>query len=110
MPRLKNFTTESLGIYDPQAFPGFGTSHTDFDHCVYGIGDTEAEALDDCLDLMACSAEFDFTDEIEKSIKAEFGEIDDTTTVADSLCWEGEHDGDEETGENYFHVGIRWNE
>ena len=53
---LGDFTVEYLGIDSPSYFPGYGAAFTTYTHCVYGIGDTEEEALDNCLDSMAQSA------------------------------------------------------
>jgi hypothetical protein len=105
---LADFAIEFLGIDSPSYFPGHGTAFTPFDFCAYGIGDTEEEALEDCLELMAQSAGFDFDEATEQRIRAEYGACN-TTTVAEALGWsEEETDGD---GEGcYFHIGIRWNE
>ena len=105
---LTDFEIQYLGLDSPSYFPGYGTAFTPFRFCAYGIGDTEEEALEDCLEMMAQSAGFDFDEATEKRIRAEYGDCD-TTTVAEALgLSEEETDGD---GEGcYFHVGIRWNE
>jgi hypothetical protein len=105
---LAEFSVESLGIDSPSYFPGYGVSFSDYEFCTYGIGDTEAEALEDCLECMASAAGFDWSDAIESRIRAEFGACDDSTTVAEELGLEEDYD---DCGEgNYFHVGIKWNE
>jgi hypothetical protein len=108
---LGDFAIESLGIDSPSYFPGYGTAFTPFRFSAYGIGDTEEEALEDCLEMMAQSAGFDFDEATEQRIRAEFGPCD-TTTVADALGWsEEETEEVSDSGEGcYFHVGIRWNE
>ena len=108
---LVDFTVENLGIHSPSYFPGYGAAYTTYTHCTYGIGDTEEEALDNCLDSMAQSCGFDFTDEIEKRIRADYGACE-TTTVADALGWsEEETEEVSDSGEGcYFHVGIKWTE
>ena len=108
---LGDFAIEYLGIDSPSYFPGYGIAFTPFDFCAYGIGDTEEEALEDCLEMMAQSAGFDFDEATEQRIRAEYGDCD-TTTVADALGWsEEETEEVSDSGEGcYFHVGIRWNE
>ena len=119
---LADFSVVALGVESPSYFQGFGTSFTEFDHCTYGIGYTEAEALDDCIEMMAQSGNFDFTEECEKAIRAEYGKVDADTTVDDYLgrndCDENDEDEDgddcddcDDCGEDaYYHIGIRWNE
>ena len=60
---------------------------------------------------MAQSCGFDFTDEIEQRIRADYGPCE-TTTVADALGWSEEEEEEvSESGEGcYFHVGIKWTE
>ena len=108
---LGDFAIESLGIDSPSYFPGYGTAFTPFHFSAYGIGDTEEEALEDCLEVMAQSAGFDFDEATEQRIRAEFGPCD-STTVAEELGWsEEETEEVSDSGEGcYFHVGIRWNE
>ena len=110
--RVGQFQVESLGAEWPDYFQGYGLGpRSTFNYCAYGIGDTEEEALADCLDMVAQQG-FDVDGETEERIRAEYGATDDSTTVADYLDW------DEETveevassgEESYFHVGIKWNE
>jgi hypothetical protein len=122
---LGDFQVVALGVEFPSYFQGFGCSFTEFDHCTYGIGYTEAEALDDCIEMMAQSAGVDITDSDVQRIRAEYGEVDADTTVDDYLgrndCDESDEDADDEDGDDcndcddggedaYYHVGIRWNE
>ncbi len=99
--KLADFHVESLGIDFPDTFPGYGVAHTNFAFCTYGIGNTEKEALDDCLDKMAEMAGFDFTKEDEFRIRSIYGDVDEDTTVDDEM---------ESEAQAYFHVGIKWNE
>ena len=122
---LADFQVVVLAVDFPSYFQGFGCSFTEFDHCTYGIGYTEAEALDDCIEMMCQSAGVDITEEDVQRIRAEYGDCDSETTVDDILgrndCDESDEDaddddcdggwGDDDCGESgYFHVGIRWNE
>jgi hypothetical protein len=102
------FAVEALGVEYPDYFGGYGLGPSSkYDACTYGIGDTEAEALDDCLEMMAQSAGFDFAEEAEKRIRAAYGEVDENTTVADYLGL----DESDDCGESaWFHVGIKWTE
>lgn len=110
---LTNFTVEFLGVEYPDSFGEYGVSTSDYEFSTYGIGDTEAEALDDCIEMMAQCCGFDVTDKVEKRIRAAYGDCDADTTVAD--VYSGE-EGDEEAEfedfneQAWFHVGIKWNE
>ena len=108
---LADFDVEYLGIESPSYFQGFGGAFTDFAFATYGIGDTEEEAMANCMDSMAQSGDFEFTEENEKAIRAAYGPCGETT-VADELGWtEEEEEEVNESGEGcYFHIGIRWNE
>ncbi len=109
---LAEFQVESLGIDSPSCFPGYGTALSDFEYSAYGIGDTEEEALEDCMEMMAQSAGFDFDEDVERRIREAHGNCDRVTTVADELGWtEEEAEEVADSGEGcYFHVGIMWNE
>lgn len=108
---LADFQVESLGVEYPDYFQGYGLGPcSKFALCTYGIGDTEKEALDDCLEMMAQSGEFDFTEEDERRIRAAFGDCDGETTVADYLGLDEEADGDDCGESAWFHVGVKWNE
>jgi hypothetical protein len=102
---LADFQVESLGVEWPDYFQGYGCAFSGFRYCAYGIGDTEEEALADCLEMMAQSAGFDWDEATEKRIRAAYGPADDSETALEALGVE------EETDESpYFHVGIKWNE
>jgi hypothetical protein len=105
--KLADFVVESLGVQYPDYFQGYGTAFTSYNNSTYGIGYTEAEALDDCIDTMADMCGFAFSEDDEKRIRAAFGVCDADTTVADDLGLDEDDDCDVDA---YFHVGIKWNE
>lgn len=111
---LADFQVEFLGVDYPDYFNGYGLGPSSrFSRCTYGIGDTEEEALEDCMEMMAQSGDFDFDEDVEKRIRAAYGNTDGDTTVADYLgLEEGDEDSDcDDCGESaWFHVGIKWNE
>jgi hypothetical protein len=102
--RVGEFQVESLGVEWPDYFQGYGLGpRSTFNYCAYGIGDTEEEALADCLE-MAAQQGFDVDGETEERIRAEYGPADDSETALEALGVE------EETDESpFFHVGIKWN-
>jgi hypothetical protein len=111
MPNLLDFTVESLGVDYPDYFQGYGLGpNSDYEFCTYGIGDTEEEALNDCMEMMAQSAGFDFTDEVEKRIRAAYGDCNDTETAQEYLGIEESEDTDFDDFPAYYHIGIKWNE
>ena len=102
--RVGDFQVESLGVEWPDYFQGYGLGpRSQFNYCAYGIGDTEEEALAECLE-MAAQQGFDVDGETEERIRAEYGPADDSETALEALGVE------EETDESpFFHVGIKWN-
>lgn len=109
---LGDFTVECLGVDYPDYFGGYGLGpKSAYDHCTYGIGDTEAEALEDCMEMMAQSGTFDFDDDAEQRIRAEYGNADDSVTAAEEAGCEDEGDDEDWDGRDgpYWHVGIKWN-
>ena len=91
MKKVREFEVVDLGIDCPDYFQGFGCAFTSFDHCAYGIGENPAEALDDCLEVIAQMG-VDVED-LEARITEREGESP-ATPVAE--------------GEAYYHLGIRW--
>src|SRR4030043_281186 len=89
--RLADFSVEYLGIEYPEYFQGFGCGK--YEHCCYGIGTTEEEAYEGCLNQAADSG-LDFNDEVEKRIREEYGTIDNSI-ISDER--------------SYHYVGLRWN-
>ena len=52
--RVGQFQVESLGVEWPDYFQGYGLGpRSTFHYCAYGIGDTEEEAFQDCLEMVA---------------------------------------------------------
>jgi len=102
--RLGDFQVESLGVEWPDYFQGYGLGpRSKYNYCAYGIGNTEEEALADCLEMVAQQG-FDVDEATEQRIRAEYGPADDSETALEALGVE------EETDESpYFHVGIKWN-
>jgi len=114
---LADFVVEDLGVEYSDYFRGYGPGPgSKYSNYTYGIGDTEEEALEDCMEMMAQSAEFNFTEDVERRIREAYGDCDGETTVADYLdLEEGEGDdgadGRDDWSESaWFHVGIAWNE
>lgn len=101
---LGSFQIEFLGVDHPDYFPGYGLGpSSDYSDCTFGVGDTEAEALDDCIGMLA--QRVDLSDDDVKRIRAEYGDVDEETTAADAV---GCEDSDDCYGPLY-HVGIKWN-
>lgn len=69
---IPNYQIVRHGVEYSDYFQGCGTSFTEYDHVQTGIGDTEREAFDDALDMIAQSHDID-----EPSMKR--------------LEWDGEH-------------------
>jgi hypothetical protein len=108
--KIKDFTIEFLGIESSDYFQGYGLGpYSEYTHCAYGIGNTEAEALDDCLEMVAQQG-FDIDNESEERIRDAYGVANDTETVADVLDWDDETIADNEDCGigTYFHVGMKW--
>ena len=91
MKKVREFEVVDLGIEYPDYFQGFGCAFTSFDNCAYGIGENPAEALDDCLEVIAQQC-VDVED-LETRIREREGEPT-TTPVAPEGA--------------YHHIGIRW--
>jgi hypothetical protein len=106
-PHIGDISVEFLGVEWPDNFQGYGLgSRSKFNCCAYAIGDTEAEALDDCLE-MATQQGFDIDDETEQRIKNAYGAADDRETALEYLGI-GEIDPDALGMPPLFHVGIKW--
>jgi hypothetical protein len=66
--RVGEFSIETLGVEYPDYFQGFGLGpRSEFNYCAYGIGDTEEEAFQDCLEMVAQQG-FEVDDETEARI------------------------------------------
>ena len=102
--RVGEFSIETLGVEYPDYFQGFGLGpRSVFHYCAYGIGDTEEEAFQDCLEMVAQQG-FCIDDETETRIREGYGPIDADTTAAEYLDLE-----EFEDSPAYVHIGIKWN-
>jgi len=105
--RVGEFQIESLGVEWPDYFQGYGLGpRSKYNYCAYGIGNTEEEAIADCLEMVAGQG-FDVDAETEERIRAEYGPADDSETALEALGVEEEGDDLDETP--FFHVGMKWN-
>jgi len=89
------------GMEHSQYFQGCGIAFTRFAYVVTGIGDTPADAIDDCLEQIAMNG-FD-TEGMEARIMEQEGwdalpETPDRQAIYGSI------------EDIYYHVSIRWNE
>jgi len=137
-PTLGDFTVEPLGVHYPDYFGGYGVAcDREYTDCAYGIGDTEAAALEDCMEQMAQSCPIDFDASVEQRIHEDFGRTDDCVTALDEAgctalddypdkkcpecgndisdvtfgmdCAECGKEFDYPDRMPYWHVGIKWN-
>ena len=96
MKTVKDFQLVDHGIEHSQYFQGCGCSFTEYDHCVTGIGVDPTEAIEECLENIACD-DID-TDDLYKRILEE----NMWDKLPTSPCVEEEDD------EMYYHVSIRY--
>lgn len=101
MQKVKDFEVVDLGIEYPDYFQGFGCAFSPYEHCAYGVGDNPQEALEDCLEQLHGID----TEDLERRIREEFGEVPDAPNVMDECGIED--DGYYELP--YYHIGIRYN-
>ncbi len=104
MRNIGAFELIDHGIEYSQYFQGCGVAFTDFKNVVTGIGDNPAEAIDDCLEQIAWGDGDWDTEGMEARIIAQEGweALPATPSEADEY-------GDDETGDTYYYVSIRWN-
>jgi len=95
MKKAKRFEVTDLGIEHEQFFQGFGVSNTEYDSCAVGIGNSEAGALDDCLEQIAMLGDVDAGD-LEARILAREG--NPSIDLMSGVC----------THEWRQYIGIRW--
>lgn len=100
MKHVESYQIIDHGIEHSQFFQGCGTSFTEFTDCATGIGATYYEALDDALEMLAQSGEWD-VEALGKWIKADLGLPVDQAFPEDGECVPDGWD------ENYWHVSIR---
>jgi len=91
------------GLEHSQYFQGCGVAFTRFADVVTGIGDTPADAIDDCLEQIAMNG-FD-TEGMEARIMEQEGW--DALPEKPSRVHCGNYCDAEDI---YYHVSIRWNE
>ncbi len=102
--RLGAFETGYLGRNYPRFFEEWSFDSgvgPDWTHRTYGIGITERDALEDCIEMLAQSDGIDLTDQDKEAIRAEYGEC------SDSFDPNAEENDDGEVP--YHAVGIRYN-
>ena len=73
-----------------QYFQGCGTAYTDYDNATTGIGDTPAEALEDCIEQIAADTGGDFATALEKQILSDFPAFADPKKNAAAAVDRGE--------------------
>jgi hypothetical protein len=74
---IESFEIVDHGIQHEQYFQGCGVSFTEFTDCATGIGNDHCEALEDCLEQLACmgwdvesikpDSDFEFTGNMVKN-------------------------------------------
>ena len=98
------------GIEYPQYFQGCGTSFTDYDWCVTGIGDDFNEALDDALENVSqvTPSDFKFADFDNLVVKENLRSKKESQLSSVSRIYTFELANDEEV-DMYYHVSIRFN-
>ncbi len=101
--QLGDFTVNFLGVEFPDYFQGF-MPHIPYDNSVYGIGDTEEAALDDCIMQFALCACVDVTPGIAHRIRDAYGDTNKYMRAAEAVGCESEYD------DPFFHIGMQWNE
>lgn len=103
---MSKYRIDSHGVDYPQYFPGHSAVHTEFDECVTGVGETEADALSDAIEQMCCGASEDrvlmFAAQIERESMPDM-DAEQTAVQAEGL-------EDEEASEDaympQFYVSI----
>lgn len=97
--RIKEFELVDIGIEHEQYFKGFGYCHSQFDNCAVGIGNDPREALDDCLENIACQGYE--TEQMESDILAEYPAFSDAKAISDGTVPSNFED-------SHYYIGIRW--
>ena len=93
-----------LGVHYPDYFQGFGASFTSWNNATCGIGNTPREALDDCLEQVATSA--DPPEDIE-ALEADI--LGDYPAFTRDPQPQASDDPVDDTNDGpYWHIGIYW--
>lgn len=106
MPKITDFVVECLGAEYPDYFQGYGTAFSGFSDSCYGIGDTQTEAIYDCIETLAQQVNLD--EETEKRIHAAYGSILNYETAHEIMGLNKDVE-DAEYCAPCWHVGIKWN-
>lgn len=106
---VEDYEIVDHGIDNSQYFQGCGTAFTEFEEVATGIGDDFAEAIDDCLEMLAQQG-WD-AEQLEKKIKVDehwtVAGYPQSNSVSDMLDDEDVSEEDREDCECYYHVSIR---
>lgn len=103
------------GIEHSQYFQGCGVAFTGFANVVTGIGDTPADAIDDCLEQMA-QAGFETEGGVTADRGLYFSRSPMEARIMEEEGWEALPTTPDVQAiygsieEVYYHVSIRWNE
>lgn len=100
--KIATFQYDDLGFENPQYFQGYGTSFTSYDESAYGVGDTIADAITDCLEQIASGSDVDVED-LETRLLIELG-VDSLDDLSETSAVEEFGDDTEMT----YHFGIKW--
>ncbi len=105
---LTRYDVTSHGIHFADYWQGMGVSFSDYDDIVTGIGDTEIEALDDCLEQLAMQHSFDsgVLDQVRIVFLRENPNIEDNTKTIERYCHENDISNDDEWP--HYYVSIRY--
>jgi hypothetical protein len=102
---VTDFEVLNHGVCHSQYFQGCGVSFSRYNYVVTGIGDSEREALDDCLEQMATMADIDVA-EFEKMAIKEYGGV---STEPENLCVDDDETCEDCDCELYLFMSIRFN-
>ena len=97
MITITDYEIVDHGIEYPDYFQGCGTD--EYEHVVSGVGDNPREALDDCIEMIAQSGDFDLT-QLETGIE----KMPAIPSVLDT------HASVEDDEWPYYYISVRWND
>lgn len=104
LAQITDFTIKCLGVEYPGRMSSSSLLGPDskYAYACYGLGDTETEALDDCLETLA--AEIGLDPQAELAIRERFGVPDDCLPAR--IGKKGDHSSTETP---YWYVCMKWN-
>ena len=102
---IDKFEVVNLGVTSPDYFQGFGVSCTEYTDCAYGIGATENEAWNDCIEQAVGTGRLDMDDNIVDLILRETWELSDDPIECECEC---DCDDCDCYSEQFYHIGLRW--